>query len=180
MSKLTQVRKALEDNPSITIVGAPERNHLPSRDGYWSHTVDIYVAPKTDGVYTVEGLQTLMMSLVPELEQTCKDNFSEGDYSMSFGMLYFDEVIGTEAVRREMVLSDEDMFSSDGFTDGKLIIEYVNDVKRRTWVRLFPNVEIATVALLGENQYEISKKDLAKYLGDKPRGFLACLAKGFS
>ncbi|MEK7118909.1 MAG: hypothetical protein AAB889_00130 [Patescibacteria group bacterium] len=175
MSKLTHVRKALQDNPSITIVGAPERNYLPGRDGYWSHTVDFYVAPKTGGVYTAKELQALMMSLVPGLEPACKDDFHERDREMEFGKLYFDENIGTEAVRHEIVLSDEDMFSSGGFVDGKRIIEHTEKVQRRTWVRLFPNTQIAAAALEGENEFRIPKSELSKY-----REIVARLANALS
>lgn len=175
MSKLTHVRKALQDNPSIKIVGAPEQNYLPGRNGYWSHTVDFHVAPKTGGVYTAKELQALMMSLVPGLEPTCKDDFREWDREMEFGKFYFDEDIGTEAVRHEVVLSDEDMFSSGGFVDGRRIIERTEKVQRRTWVRLFPNAQIAAAALEGENEYRIPKNELAKY-----RGIVARLANALS
>ena len=163
MSKLTQVRTALEDNPGIAIVGAPECNHLPNRVSYWSHTVDFHVAPKTGGVYTAGELQALMMSLVPELEPNQKDDFWESDLAMQLGKLYFDEEIGTEVVRREIVLSDEDMFSSPGFVDGKCTIQRTERVQRRTWVRLFPNIQIATAALEGADGLSISKSRLSRY-----------------
>lgn len=163
MSKLTHVQKTLQGNPNITIVGAPERNYLPNVDGYWSQTADFYVAPKTGGVYTAKELQSFMMSLVPGLAPTCKDDFHESESAVSFGKLYFDEDIGTEAVRREIVLTDPDLFASAGFVDGKRIIERTQEIRRRTWVRLFPNVPIAAAALRGENEYSISKSDLSKY-----------------
>ena len=175
MSKLTHVREALQDNQTIAIVGAPEQNYLLGKDSYWGHTVDFHVAPKTGGVYTAKELQALMMSLVPGLEPTLKDDFQEWDREIEFGTLYFDENIGTETVRREIVLSDEDMFSSGGFVDGKRIIERTEKVQRRTWVRLFPNVQIAAAALEGENEFLISKSELSKY-----RGIVARLANVFS
>ena len=163
MSKFTHIRKTLQDNPNITIVGAPERNYLPGRDGEWSHTVDFHVTPKTGGVYTAKDLQALMMSLVPGLEPTYQDDFRELDREMWFGRLYFDEDIGTEDVSHEIVLTDEDMFSSGGFIDGKRIIERTEKVRRRTWVRLFPNAQIATAALKCENKYLIYKSEILKY-----------------
>jgi len=39
MSKLTDVRIALEGNPNIVIVGVPERNYLPECNGCWSGTL---------------------------------------------------------------------------------------------------------------------------------------------
>ena len=40
MSKLTIVRQSLETNPEVVIAKVFERNHLPERDDYWSHTVE--------------------------------------------------------------------------------------------------------------------------------------------
>lgn len=164
MSKLTQVRKVLQENLNVVIVGALERNYLPDRSGLWSRTVDFHVAPKTGGVYTAEELQTLMISLVPELEPTYKDDFHKWSRVMQFGKLYFDEDIGAEVIRREITLTDEDMFLFDGFVDGRRVIECTEKVRQRTRVRLFPNARIAAAALEGEYADErISKSDLAKH-----------------
>ncbi|MBP9782381.1 MAG: hypothetical protein KBC50_01465 [Candidatus Pacebacteria bacterium] len=160
MSKLTHVREALKNNLNITIVAALEQNYLPSKSGYWSHTVDFYVAPKNGCVSTANELQALMMSLVPGLELSCKDNFTESDIEIKFGKLYFDEYIGTRASRLEIILTDSDMFSTKGFVDGKYLVEKSQKVERRTWVSLFPSVQIATAALEGKNQYSISKSQL--------------------
>lgn len=175
MNKLAQIRKALQENPHITIVGVLEKNHLPHMVSGWSHTVDFYVAPKIGGIYTAKELQTLMMSLVPRLEPTCKDSFCDFSHEMSFGKLYFDENIGTKAVRHEIVLTDENVFSSKGFVDGKKIIEFTEKIQRRTWVNLFPNVQIATAALKGENKYGISMSELKK-----SRGIVARLDNAFT
>lgn len=162
MSKLTHIRKALQNNPNIKIVSAPERNYLPNRDGFWSHTVDFYVAP-TGGVYTAKELQELMISVIPELAPTCKDDCRDWGHELQFGRLYFDEDIGTEIIRREIVLTDEDMFTCGGCIDGKRIIEGSEKVRRRTWVRVFPNVKIAEEALTGKNEYRISKNELSRH-----------------
>lgn len=169
MSKLTHVRNALHGNPNIVIVGAPEQNYLPGRDGFWSHTVNFHVAPKTGGVYTAKELQTLIMSLIPGLEPTQQDGFREWGGEMEFGKLYFDEDIGDEAVRHEIILTDEELFSSGGFVDGKRIIERTQKVRRRTWVRLFPNAQIAAAALKGKNEYRIPTSELSQYRGAMAR-----------
>ncbi len=149
MSKLNQVRKALQDNQNIVILGAPEHNYLPTRAGYWSHTVDFFIAPKS-GIYTAKELQSFITSLTPGLEPTTIDNFYESEQELRFGVLYFDEDIGTESIRREVVLTDQDMFASSGFVSGKRIIEHVEKVQRRTWVRLFPNANVAATVLRGD------------------------------
>jgi len=164
LSKLTQVRWALQANSNIVIVGQKERNHLPNRDGYWSHTVDIIVAPK-DGLYTAEELQSLMLSLVPEnVEVTCKDDFQDRERELQFGKLYFDEVIGSETIHREIVI-DDDVISLDNAVDGKLVIDDTKEVKRRTWVSVYPNAQMAAAALEGGGLYRVSKEELAKHRG---------------
>lgn len=162
MNKLIQVTKVLESNPDIVIVGVPERNFHPSVDGGWSHTVDFHVAPISGGEYTAKRLQELIMSLVPKLQYTTKDDFRESDSELAFGKLYFDEVIGSANIRTEITLTDQSLFQSDGFVDGKQVLEKTHDLKRRVWVRLFPDISIAHLALAGVNEYSISKKDLAK------------------
>lgn len=163
MTKLEQVRKALQENPDIVIVGAPEFNYLPGRSSYWSHTVDFYLAPRNTGVYEAKELQSMMKSLIPELTPTTVDDFRDGGKggSLSFGKLYFDEEIGTETVRRELVLSDLTI-APDNFVEGKLVIDGTEAIRRRTWVRLYPNILIAAEALQDKNQYSISKEELAK------------------
>lgn len=150
MNKLTRVRKALGENSKVNIVAVEEKNYLLNGDGTWGHTVDFYVAPKNGGIYNVNELQALIMSLVPELEPTHKDNFCERECVMEFGKLYFDEDIGTEFIHRSIVLTDENMislFNKHGFINGKqAIISSTKKIKRRIWIRLFPSEEIASAA----------------------------------
>src|SRR3989344_3312467 len=162
MSKLTHVRKALQENPNITMIGENECNYLPGRYGFFSHTVDFLVAPTRGAVYDTNELQVLMMSLVPELKCTQKDDFRDYHDEIMFGVLYFDEEIGTEVTRREIVLTDPDMFACSDFVDGKRIIEHTYLLQRRTWVRLFPNTQIAALALEGKDKYRISKRELSE------------------
>lgn len=157
MSKLSQVKKALLGNPEIIVIATKEINYLPGENGFFSHTVDFFVAPKVGTLSTAEELQTLMMSLVPEIKPTSVDNFDDrGDDKMSLGKLYFDEYIGTRNI--EIVLTDEDMFSIKGCFDGK--IEQSTKIERRVWVRLYPNIQAAKSAERGIDQYSISKKKL--------------------
>ncbi len=163
MSKLAQVRKALQENPKIIIVSATEENYLSNGPGYpWGHTVDFYVAPKTNGIYSVQELQTLMASLIPGLEPTSKDDFQESKREIEFGKLYFDEDIGTEIVHREVVLTDADVLSSAGFVDCKQITDAMMRIKRRIWVNLFPSVKIAALALATGKKYRIFKNELPR------------------
>ena len=178
MSKLSQVRKALQDNPNITIVAAKEINYLPNKHGYFSHTVDFFVAPKNGTLSTGEELQALMMSLIPGIKPTSVDNFHDYGDSMSLGKLYFDENIGIKNVK--IVLTDEDMFSSIDFVDGKL--EQSEKIERRAWVRLYPNIQTAVLAEKGENQCSIRKDKIItkKEEPAEKQGFLSAFFARFS
>jgi hypothetical protein len=161
MNKLTQIRKALEGNNDITIVGSRESNEIQKIEaGYWMHTVYFYVAPKT-GIYSADKLQALLMALIPEVKPATKDDFRECNDEMDFGKLYFNEVIGTETVRRE--ITDEVLFSPDSFVEGKQVIEFSKDLIRRILVKLFPDTQVAANALKGKNQYRISTHDLCEF-----------------
>lgn len=166
MSKLRQVRAALEGNSNITIVDVSEGNFLNGSVNGWSHTMDFMVAPKTGGVYDAADLQRLMLSLIPGLETSCRDDFRDrGDGGLKFGALYFDENIGVVRTHSEVVLTDEDVRATKGFTDGKLVTDNECSVCRRTWVRLYPSVALARAIITGEcdAKYEIFKEDLDKY-----------------
>jgi hypothetical protein len=165
MSKLSQVKKALQNNPDITIVATKEINHLPDKDGFFSHTVDFYVAPKNGTVSTAEELQALMMSLVPEIKPSSIDKFRDLSDSIELGKLYFDECIGIKNVK--IVLTDEDMFNVGSFVDGKL--DRTEKIERRVWVRLYPNIQIASLAERGECKWAIGKNKILP----KPKGFLS-------
>lgn len=163
MNKATQVREALQGNPDIAIVGVKKNNYLPESMGYWSITFDFYVAPKAGGVYSTKALQALMMSLVPGLEPACKDDFRDGDEYISIGVLYFDEVIGQTVVRRESTLTEPELFSSTGFVDGKRVKEYTEKIQRRTWVRLYPDIRLATIAFQSDDLCtSVPKSEFAK------------------
>ena len=173
MSKLSLVRQALEHNPRVLIGKVMEKNHLPRRDGYWSHTVDFLVAPH-GGLYTAAELQEFMMSLVPQgLETTCLDSFH--DYpdlsAMNFGKLYFDEDIGNEEITRVCTITDPDLLNEGGFVNGKRTIQEEKPYQRRTWIRPFPNLKIIKDALEGKlrSEYYIDREDLERYKSKSPK-----------
>ncbi len=170
MSALTQVHAALKNNLDIEIVGVRNKNYIPCRDSYWSHTIDFIVAPRR-GVYDIPKLQEMMVSLIPDSRPTMKDDWGEGGDTVKVGSLYFDEDIGTEFIHRELVLSDADLHSCEGFVGGKRIIEETRELRRRTWVTLYPNIPIAAAVFRGElSSFRIPKREI-----DKHRGVLATL-----
>jgi len=167
-SKLKKVLEALKNNDSVVIVGTEEKTCLPvefnSKTVGTSHTVDIFVAPKV-GLYNPGQLQTLIMSLVPGLIPTCKDSFSGGmdkTQSLSIGVLYFDETFGEIEIE---VYDDSDykQVFNEATTEKKL----KRYLRRRTWVRLYPDIQIGEKAFASRDlknayQYMIPPGDLKK------------------
>jgi len=153
-TKLSIIRKALENNSVMKVVNVHREYHLPHiRPGKEVHPVDIYefkVAPEMP-VYDVDALQQLMLCLVPpSLEPTSiNDFFPYADGSgMDFGSLVFDEDIGLKKGKEEVIITAQDLLKDKslkekGFTDGKRTLTYTNPLRRRIEVRLYPNEEIA-------------------------------------
>jgi hypothetical protein len=58
-------------------------------------------------------------------------------------------------------LTDEHVHDTDGFVDGRWVIERDEELRRRTWVRVYPNVELALETTHNkENRYRILKDSL--------------------
>ena len=163
MSKLSKVRDALQGNPDVVIVAVYRNNYIPERSGFWSETIDFVVAPKK-GLYTAEELQQFMMGLIPsDVELTSKDAFRDwGGDEIELGKLYFDEVIGEELIRRDITLTDEEVLSTLGFVDGKTVLDKKAKLQRRTWVRVYPDPELAKECYEGMYTYHIPKNMLKK------------------
>ena len=177
MSKLTVVREALESNPDVVIVDVIEQNYFPGKVGWWSHTIDYRVAPKT-GLYTADELQAFMLGLVPDLEPTTKDPFQSYLKQLDFGKLYFDETIGatvqgTLTLTDEEFLGDKDLVDRLGLVDGKTTIDknVTEEYERRTFVKLYPNEAVARDIInhklnaIGAEHW-IALKDLKSYNPD--------------
>lgn len=170
VNKLSRVRASLLSNPNIQVVADLDRVHLPQPDGHWSHRVDIYVAPK-ENLFRVDELQDLMLSLFPDpdLKPDFVDNFRESDLRLGFGLLYFDEPIGSGRIFAQTYLhvTDSDLILPTSFVNGKLASSNIDQIelRRRTLVRLFPNVYLATsiAAKTITKEFSISKSDLEGY-----------------
>lgn len=178
MSKLATVRLALTSNTSIRVVAVDEQNHFPYRAGFWTHMVDFVVAPN-QGIYTAPELQTFMDNLVPGLEPTCVDQFHDWDTSMQFGKLYFDEDIGSEVIRREITMLETDFLPAGVVEDGKAVFEETKKIRRRTWVRLYPDQEIAMAR--GKHTYYIPRTDLLQFQRrGRKLGFIARIGQALA
>ena len=147
MSLFQTVQEALSKNQTVTVIDTIVRTYLPYKVGYFSQTVDIFVASKKD-IFSAEKLQALMLELVPGVEPTQKDDFHEYDGALTFGKLYFDEKIGEATTLTEHTITDPDLIKDGvaGYTNGKYSAFKAEDLNRRTWVRLFPNKRTALKA----------------------------------
>ena len=178
-TKLAAVRSALRENPNVVLVGTRTENYLPGREGYFSHTVDFYAAPKV-GIYSADELQKFMMHLLPGVEPTCKDNFGESGSELRFGKLYFDEKIGEERITRICTITDRELLGTIEIVEGQVINGYVpkidlktgqvtltstQDYTRRTWVRIYPNEQLARDVFEGkiDAEHYIYSTDLRSY-----------------
>lgn len=178
MSKLATIRTSLQSNVNIQIVAVDEATHFPNTIGSWTHTVNFIVAPN-QGLYTSKELQHFMEKLIPALQPTCVDSFSEGPISMMLGKLYFDEDLGTEIIRREITLSEFDFLPAGAVENGKTVHEETRKIRRRTWVRLYPDQEIATAHKRYE--FNIPKTDLSSFKARGRRlGFIGCISKAIA
>lgn len=164
MSKLSVVKGSLEARTDLIIASIRTQQFYPTTCG-WSQTVDIWVAP-VQGIYKAAGLQEFMMGLVPEgIEASCMDQFREWQDELEFGKLYFDEEIGYEDITRRCTITEEWLPMPEGFVDGYKEIESRIPYRRRTWVRVFPDAQIATDILSGalKTEYRIKNCDLRRY-----------------
>lgn len=158
-SKLATVRAALAARSDLVILDEDVKVFLPNPRGYFSQEVTIVTAPAS-GIYVVDELQELMMGLVP-IQATQKDDFRGHEGSMSFGVLYFDEVIGTDVHvgTRTLTLTDPDIEAPSESVDGVQVIDLAStkDVLRRTWVRVYPDLACAERALEGDDKFSTRK-----------------------
>lgn len=149
MSKLASIRKALNENPHIAVLGCIEEKDLPKKMSGWGHTVNFIVAPTAEETRTLNELQAILLSLSPAgLEPSARDDFRGGaGFALEFGKLYFDEPIGTMTTRYDVSFLDADTSFPDNRFYQKRSYEESETISRRVWISLFPNHMIATLAL---------------------------------
>ena len=150
MSILEQIHEMLKKEPSILLLEKKEHVLLPERSlAGDSHVVVFEVAPRL-GLYTVDELNAFMGMLIPHLPVRARKDFHVNrrfDF-MEFGNLQFEEEIGQETTRHEIVLHDKSLFSTEGFVEGKRVVEeVVKPLKRCVVVRLYPSEAVARVSL---------------------------------
>lgn len=142
-SKLDRVRESLAANKDVVVIG--EIVHTPA-SSEWGQTVDIFTAPKKP-VYNAKGLNQILDNLVG-IPNSMIDRFHEGKFDLNLGKLYFDEVIGVvEKYIRERftpkVALDLETIDKLAISQEEKKHDEVEEIKRRTWVRLYPDEESA-------------------------------------
>jgi len=175
MSMLSLVSDALQKNTEIVIVGHREKNSVkelltiiedPRNTNPYRHEIYFFVASKT-GLYTVDDLQKLMESLLPGVNQTDLIGFEDINGWMKFGSINMEEEIGEELISEKIFLYDPELFSIEGFSDGKALIEKKQTLKRKIVIKLFPNIEYAR--MIFNPNLQIVKKDIIAH-GLNPDG----------
>ncbi len=182
-----RIRKALEENSDIIVVGTKERNSLTDMKTYipgihsanWILNksvviVEIHVAPK-GGIYTVEELNKFMdglLFLIPDIEPKFVQKFSQDGDTMDFGNLTFEEKIAEEeqTVKRIITLIDKTLSETKGFQNDRKIINASGkrDLMRGIQINVYPDEDIATQSIRAESssamKYQIAVGELEKHL----------------
>ena len=147
-TKIELVREKLQANSEVFVAG--EIHEYDARaQGFssFTETVDIIISP-VKPLFDVDELNTFMDSLFDEKEVSSRDaarTYQED--GMELGKLYFNEVIGS--VRTESVITVEttepETLQRAGRETGKFERVIEDDLRRRTWVRVYPDPISASV-----------------------------------
>jgi hypothetical protein len=154
-SLLQQVREGLKTDKRVFFAG--EILYSPYGAG-WLEGVNIIVAP-IKPIYDSNKLNDFMESLTPDIKRSAQDEATkynkESDFSL--GKLYFDEVLGEIKKEVDIVTTaiESDALRRAGITIGKSHQLEREVLKRRTWVRVYPDAFSAQMIA----EYEQGVKD---------------------
>jgi len=175
MSKLSQVRKALQESSNVIIVGVLEKNSLPVLPGpyqEYGHTIDFFIAPNRftdpyfEAYYTVEKVYGfLMRAFSPELTPTTVKINQELNYfpyqGVKFGEMWFDEDIGTMTFCEKIILRKEDSFLLESRPNK--VYEYSKRIRRQIDIKFFLDIKTAGKVLEAENIHGITESEFERY-----------------
>jgi len=153
-SVLDQVKEQLSKRKDIYVAGEIT---LSNAGGGWTETVSIVVAPKKP-IYDFKKLNAFMDGLITGIKTSARDNAT--DYmggGIHFGMLYFDEKLGaseSEVITKIIAYEPEALLRA-GIKIGESRKIGQNRLERRTWVRPYPDVEVAKLVA----DYEMGLKE---------------------
>lgn len=140
--KLDIVLSELKKNPNVYLAGMViNPNH-----GYgWTEAVSIFVAP-IKPTYKIDKLNHFMKGLIKDVKATCLDEaclyMEDG---IHLGRLYYDEDICKikSVIQSSIEAIDPDALSRSGLKVGSTTRNTEEILRRRTWVRVYPDVNSA-------------------------------------
>lgn len=140
-SKLVIVREQLQANSRLFYAGEIF-NHPPAGPGlgYWIETVDIIVAP-VNSIFDIKKLNEFMDGLI-DVESSSRDAARQrSDGGIELGKLYYDESIGTrkQEIKNLVTAVDPEALQRAGITIGETHRTVDEEIRRRTWVRVYPD-----------------------------------------
>ncbi len=144
-SLLQQVREGLKVDERLYFAG--EILHSPFGAG-WLEAVDIIVAP-IKPIYDPNKLNQFMHSLIPDIPRSARDDASKYDKKSDFslGKLYFDETLGE--TKREILITttpiEPEALKRAGVHIGESQETEKELLRRRTWVRIYPDANSAQI-----------------------------------
>lgn len=155
ISLLQQVKEGLQADQRVYFAG--EILHFPG-DNVWLETVDIIVAP-VKPIYDPEKLNQFMDSLVPDIPRLARDGARKRDEKSDFslGSLYFDETLG-ETTREILITTtaiEPEALKRAGVPIGESRKTERESLRRRTWVRVYPDANSAQIITEYERGLEV-------------------------
>lgn len=173
-TKLEIVRVEVQQNPDIYLAGEISQFHT----GGWTQGVNMIVAP-IKPEFDADALNELMFGLIKGIEPTQNDRFYGYPGTLKLGKLYFDEQIGL--IEREITTTVtaydmEAMLASGIELNPKNPSIQKEPLKRRTWLRVYPDVTSAATIY----QYESGTRegtteptlDISRFGYEIPRPYL--------
>lgn len=143
LTLLEKVRESLLTDERVYFAG--EILHSPYGAG-WLEAVDIIVAP-VNPIYDAEKLNEFMHSLAPDIPRSTWDEARHYSMDSAFrlGKLYFDETVGSTTREIDITTTavDPEALKRTGVHIGKSHETKEEELKRRTWVRIYPDTTSA-------------------------------------
>ena len=189
-SKLSLVREQLLGNPQVYFAGEIS---IAKGLGGWTETVNMIIAPTTP-MADVDRLNAFMEALGTDIHTGGIASLEKGG-GIHLGYLEFDETIGTaHRVIEEVVESTEpEVLRRAGIRIGASTTQQDQEFKRRSWIRVYPTAELASIMFayeqglqdgtvelnddIGFQKYSIRPEIVAQIRSQQPNGLFARLRR---
>ncbi|QQS60965.1 MAG: hypothetical protein IPN70_03685 [Candidatus Moraniibacteriota bacterium] len=165
MSVLSEIRRILCENQNVILVDEKEQVNIGGeyRRGK-DHIIDMFIAPNKSGtLYDPDSLQKLLNSFDFGYEAFQTNPFLIEDGRMELGSLFFEEKVGKVSITTQITIFDEEL-SKSSLSGNVKEKTTCRDMYRHIHVRLFPNIEIAQMAIFeGGFMSRITLRELENY-----------------